>query len=134
MKEYMLIFRNEKSDNNEAPSAEQMRAVLKEWQNWIRCIAEQGKFSGTNRLLPEGKTLKPGNVITDGPYAEAKELIGGYVLVKAETLDGAVEIAKSCPNLKYGGNVEVRSVMPIDSDPKSDSFLIPVDELTKLNT
>ena len=131
MKEYMLIFRNEENPNGNAPSAEQMRAVLKEWQNWIRGIAEQGKFSGTNRLLPEGKTLKPGNVITDGPYVEAKELIGGYVLVKAESLDEAIEIAKSCPNLKYGGNVEVRSTMAIDADPKSESFLIPLNELTK---
>ncbi|MEP6846281.1 MAG: YciI family protein, partial [Panacibacter sp.] len=83
----------------------------------------KGNFSGTNRLYPEGKTLKPGNVISDGPYAEVKEMVGGYVIVKAASLEDAVEIAKSCPNLLYGGNVEVRHVMHIDNDPGSNNFL-----------
>ncbi len=74
-------------------------------------------------MYPEGKTIKPNNVITDGPYAEVKEMVGGYLIVKANTLDEAVEIAKSCPNLIYGGNVEVRSVMSIEYDPNSEKFL-----------
>jgi hypothetical protein len=122
MKEFMLIFRNEKPADA-LPSAEQMQAMMSLWQKWIKNLVEQGKFSGTNRLLPEGKTLKPGNVITDGPYLESKEMIGGYLIVKANSLDEAVEAAKSCPNLLYGGNVEVRAVMPIDSDAKSGTFL-----------
>jgi hypothetical protein len=123
MKEYMLIFRNEKKEGGEKPSAEQMQAVMKQWQSWISGIAAKGKYSGTNRLLSEGKTIKPNKVITDGPYVEAKEMIGGYLIVKADTLDEAVEMAKSCPNLIYGGNVEVRSVMPIEYDAKSENFL-----------
>ena len=123
MKEFMLLFRNEKMEGGEVPTAEQMKAVMKEWQTWIKGIAESGKFSGTNRLLSEGKTLKPGNVISDGPYAEVKEVVGGYVIVKAESLDEAVAIAKSCPNLVYGGTVEVRSVMSIDNDVNSVDFL-----------
>ena len=122
MKEFMLIFRNEKPADA-LPSAEQMQAMMSLWQKWIKNLVEQGKFSGTNRLLPEGKTLKPGNVITDGPYLESKEMIGGYLIVKANSLDEAVEAAKSCPNLLYGGNVEVRAVMAIDSDAKSGTFL-----------
>jgi hypothetical protein len=50
-------------------------------------------------------------------------MIGGYLIVKANSLDEAVEAAKSCPNLLYGGNVEVRAVMAIDSDAKSGTFL-----------
>ena len=123
MKEFMLIFRNEKSTGAAPPSAEQMQAMMSQWQKWIRNVAEKGRYSGTNRLLPEGKTLKPGNIITDGPYLESKELVGGYLIVKANTIDEAVEMAKSCPNLLYGGNVEVRSVMGIDNDPKSEGFL-----------
>lgn len=123
MKEFMMIFRNEKQPAGEMPSAEQMQAVMKQWQNWIGGIAAQGKYSGTNRLYSEGKTIKPNNVITDGPYAEVKEMVGGYLIVKANTLDEAVEMAKSCPNLIYGGNVEVRNVMPIEYDPKSEKFL-----------
>jgi len=123
MKDFMMIFRSEKQPAAEMPSAEQMQAVMKQWQNWIGGIAAQGKYTGTNRLYPEGKTLKPNNVITDGPYAEVKEMIGGYLIVKAKSLDEAVEMAKSCPNLVYGGNVEVRSVMSIDYDAKSEKFL-----------
>jgi hypothetical protein len=123
MKEFMMIFRNEKKPGDEMPSAEQMQAVMKHWQNWIGGIAAQGKYSGTNRLNPEGKTIKPGNLITDGPYAEVKEMVGGYLIVKADTLDEAVEMAKSCPNLIYGGNVEIRSVMSIDYDARSENFL-----------
>ena len=123
MKEFMLIFRNEKQPGDFFFLLEQMQAMLNQWQKWIQNVAEQGKYGGTNRLLPEGKTLKPGNIITDGPYIEAKEMVGGYLIVKANSLDEAVGIAKSCPALLYGGNVEVRSVMAIDSDPKSDTFL-----------
>jgi hypothetical protein len=123
MKEYMLIFRNEKNDSAPKPTAEQMQAAMGQWQNWITGVARQGKYSGTNRLLPEGKTVRPGKAVSDGPYVEAKEYIGGYLIVKANSIDEATEIAKSCPGLQMGGNVEVRSVMPIDSDVKSPNFL-----------
>ena len=119
----MMLFRNEKSEGGPAPLAEQMQTVMKQWQTWIKGIATNGKYSDTNRLLSEGKTLKPGNAITDGPYAEGKEIVGGYLVVKANSLDEAVEMAKSCPNLIYGGNVEIRSVMSIDEDPGSNNFL-----------
>lgn len=123
MKEFMMIFRNEKKSGDEMPSAEQMQEVMKLWQNWIGGIAAQGKYSGTNRLYPEGKTIKPGNLIIDGPYAEIKEMVGGYLIVKGSTLDEAVEMAKSCPNLIYGGNVEIRSVMSIEYDTNAEKFL-----------
>jgi len=123
MKEFMMIFRNEKSDGSKIPSEEQMQLIMSEWQSWIKGIAANGKFSGTNRLYPEGRTLKPGNIVTDGPYAEVKEMIGGYLIVKADSLEEAVKMAESCPNIKYGGNVEVRTVMPINNEPASNSFL-----------
>ncbi len=123
MKEYLMIFRNEKQAGSQPPSAEQMKAMMQQWQTWIKEIAKRGKYSGTNRLISEGKTIKPGNIISDGPYAEVKEIVGGYLLVKAGSLDEALEMAKSCPNLLYGGNVEVRTVMSIDGNPDSDNFL-----------
>lgn len=123
MKEFMMIFRNEKMEGGEMSSAEQMQAVMGQWQNWIGDIVAQGKYSGTNRLNSEGKTLKPNNVSIDGPYAEVKEMVGGYLVVKADTLDEAVAMAKTCPNLLYGGSVEVRGVMTIDADTNSATFL-----------
>lgn len=120
MKEYMMIFRNEKM--GAAPSEAEMTAAVKQWQSWISGIAAKGKFSSTNRLLPEGKTISPDKMVTDGPYMEVKEMIGGYLVVKANSIDEALEMAKGCPNLAYG-KVEVRAVMPIDQDPKSATFL-----------
>src|SRR4051812_15164778 len=123
MKEFMMIFRNEKNENAEPPSQEQMQGVMKQWQAWIKSIAQKGNFSSTNRLLSEGKTLKPNQSISDGPYAEVKEVVGGYLNVKAKSLDEAVELAKGCPGLQMGGSVEVRAVMNIDASPDSRNFL-----------
>ena len=123
MKEFMMLFRNEKMEGGEMPSAEQMQAVMSQWQNWIGNIAAQGNYAGTNRLSSEGKTLMPNNVSIDGPYAEVKEMVGGYLIVKANTLDDAIEMAKTCPNLLYGGSVEVRGVLSMDADTTSATFL-----------
>ncbi len=112
MNEFMMIFRNDYNPDFN-PSPEQMQESIRQWQDWIGGIAEQGKFVGTNRLGFQGKTLKANNVITDGPYAEVKEIIGGYVIVKANSLNEAFEMAKGCPILNIGGNVEVRDIMAI---------------------
>jgi hypothetical protein len=124
MKEFLMIFRNEKPVDGSMPSAEQMQAIMQEWQNWIGGIAAQGKFVSTNRLYSEGKSIFADGSVVDGPYAEVKEMVGGYLIATADNLDAAVEMAKSCPNIKYGGKVEVRSVMSIDSDASSKTFLI----------
>jgi len=120
----MMIFRNANSEGAPKPTEEQMQAVIKQWQSWITGIVTKGKYSGTNRLLTDGKTVMPNKVVTDGPYVEAKEMIGGYLIVKADSIDEAVELAKGCPGLMMGGNVEVRSVMPIEYDAKSPNFLL----------
>jgi hypothetical protein len=114
MTEFMMIFRNDYNPSFK-PSPEQMQASIKQWQDWIGGIAAQGKFVSTNRLGFEGKTLKPNNVIADGPYAEVKEIVGGYILVKATNLDEAMKLAEGCPILNIGGHVEVRNVMPMNN-------------------
>ncbi|TRX32994.1 transcription initiation protein [Flavobacterium sp. ZT3R18] len=113
MTEFMMIFRNDYNPSFK-PSPEQMQASIKQWQDWIGSIAAQGKFLSTNRLGFEGKTLKPNSVIADGPYAEVKEIVGGYILVKATNIDEAVKLAEGCPILNIGGHVEVRNVLKIN--------------------
>lgn len=110
----MMIFRNDYNPSFK-PSPEQMQASINQWQDWIGGIAAQGKFLSTNRLGFEGKTLKPNNVIADGPYAEVKEIVGGYILVKATNIDEAMKLAEGCPILNIGGHVEVRNVMPMNN-------------------
>jgi len=113
MKEFMMLFRHV-PDPSYAPSQEDIQNEIKKWQDWIGGIAAQGKFDSTNQLGSEGKVVKADGTITDGPYAEVKEIIGGYIIVKAESEDEAVEMAKGCPILQIGGHVEVRAFMELD--------------------
>ncbi len=96
MKDFALIFRL-KDISDFKPSPEQMQ----ERMNWLGSIAAQNKIADLgNTLLPipgSAKTIKPNNVVTDGPFTEIKEFISGYVIIKAENIDEAVKIAKANP-------------------------------------
>ncbi len=113
MKEFALIFRL-KDISDFKPSPEQMQ----ERMNWLAGIAAQNKLVDKgNTLLPapgSAKTVRPDDVVTDGPYTEIKEFISGYIVVKAETIDEAVEMATSNPIFRIGGNIEVREVLKRD--------------------
>jgi hypothetical protein len=114
MKEFLLVFRREGSAPAQM-SPEQMQAMMKPWQDWMGGLAAQNKLvSAGNRLAPEGKVVKAGGVITNGPYVEIKEAIGGYIIIRAASLDEAAELSKACPILQVGGNVEVRTLVPMD--------------------
>ncbi len=113
MTEFMLIFRHPQQPSHDV-SPEQMQAGIRQWRDWIGSIAAQGKFVSTNQLGFQGKTLRAGNVVTDGPYAEVKEMIGGNLILKAASIDEAVRLAEGCPIFQIGGHVEVRDIMKID--------------------
>ena len=117
MKEFLLVFRRDFVTNGVQPSPEQMQGMMKHWQDWMGGIASQNKMANTgSRLDSAGKVVTPNNVVTDGPYAEIKESIGGYIIVKAGSLEEATELAKNCPILLIGGNVEVRPVIAMDDN------------------
>ncbi len=114
MKEFLLIFRSEPASSHAQPSPEQMQSVMKLWQDWIGGLAAQDKLASSgNRLDSDGRVVKPGNVVTNGPYVETKEAIGGYIIVKAGSIDEAAELSKGCPILSVYGNVEVRTIIPM---------------------
>jgi len=113
MKEFIMIFRGDK--DQQRPSPEQMQQMVKQWQNWIGNIAAQGKFVATNALGFEGRTVNTEGVVCDGPYTEVKEIIGGYLILKAESLEEAVSFTVGCPTLTGGGTtVEVRDIMQFE--------------------
>ena len=117
MKEFVLVFRT--SNNPDfTPSPEQMQEGLTNWMNWMGGIAAQDKLvnRGSRLSISNSKTVKPNNVIVDGPYTEIKEFINGYTVVKATNIDEAVEMASGCPILQLGGNVEVRAVVASDDN------------------
>jgi hypothetical protein len=114
MKEFVMIFRAESTGEIKL-TAEGSLAVSKEWENWFGGIAAQNKLvSGGARLGNEGRTVKPGNVITNGPYAEIKEIIGGLSIFRGESIEEVTELAKNCPILNVGGNVEIRDIIPMN--------------------
>lgn len=110
MKEFILIFRHE--DGSKIASPEQIEVWMKQTMDWIAGIAAQHKFVMGNGLpMDESRVVWHNNVVTNGPFGEIKETIGGYIIVKADNIDEAVEFAKGSPVLQGDGNsVEVRLI------------------------
>src|SRR5271169_6841125 len=109
-KEHMLIFRG--TDWCKGLSPEEMQQVVGQWMAWFNRLKDEGKVTAGSPLEPQGKIVsgKNGRLVSDGPFAESKEAIGGYFLLQVESMDEAVAIAKNFPALEYGGAVEVRPV------------------------
>lgn len=112
MSEFILIFRLNK-DLNVKPTPEQ----VKERMDWLGGIADQKKLADKGNTLSasNAKTVKSNNVVTNGPYTENNEFVSGYMIVKTDTINDAVELAKSNPIFKVGGNVEVREIVKLIS-------------------
>lgn len=106
---YMLIFRS--TDWYKGLSPEEMQQVGEKWMAWFNRLKDEGKCVAGNPLEREGKIVSGKNkVVSDGPFAESKETIGGYFLLKVGSIDEATVIAQQCPGLPYGIRVEVRPV------------------------
>jgi hypothetical protein len=106
---YMLLFRG--TELRKSLSPEEMQKVSEDWMAWFKRLTEQGKAVAGNPLEREGKIVSgKERVVSDGPFAESKEAIGGYFLLGVATMNEAVAIARECPGLPYGIRVEVRPV------------------------
>ncbi len=109
---YLLIFRDSSLENYEAMSAEDRQQFVTRWNAWFDGLAAQGKLQDGRPLEPEGRTVSGprGERIVDGPFAESKEAVGGFFLLSVKDIDEATTIARQCPGLAYGMQVEVRPV------------------------
>ena len=115
MADFLMLFRGGREAMQQM-SPDGMQAHMKQWGDWIGGLAKQGVFKGGDPLDGGGKVLAGANKnVTDGPYAEAKDLVGGYLIVSAKDEPAACEIAKGCPIFETGGSVEVRKITPMDS-------------------
>jgi hypothetical protein len=117
MDEFILIFRHE--DGEKVASPEQMQVWMKQTMDWIGGIAAQNKFvSGTGLLFKDAQVVTNRNskpVVTNGPFGDIKETLGGFIIVKATSADEAVEFAKASPILQGEGNsIEVRMIAKDD--------------------
>ncbi len=113
MEKFMLIFHGGQTHNQ---SPEQMQAHMSKWMAWIDKLAKAGKYVTGEPLVPGGKLVSgPGvKTVTDGPYTEGKEIVGGFFIINANDINEAVEISKECPDLELGTSVQVRQVMKIN--------------------
>jgi len=111
MDEFMLIFRHE--DGSKVASPEQMQIWMKQTMDWIGGIAAQNKYVGGSGLLfDDARVVRHNKVVTNGPFGEIKETIGGYLIVRADSVEEAVEFAKGSPILVGEGNsMEVRRII-----------------------
>jgi hypothetical protein len=114
MEEYALIMRHE--DGTKIASPEQLEIWMKQTMDWIGGIAAQNKFvAGTGLPFEDARVVKHNKIVTNGPFGEIKETIGGFITVKADSVEEAVEFAKGCPVLQGEGNtVEVRKIAKRD--------------------
>jgi hypothetical protein len=109
MDEFLLIFRRDFTTREIQPSPEQLQQHLQQWQEWFSSLASQDKLARPlQRWDGRGVIVNNNKEVTNGPYAEIKESIGGMILVKAKDYDEAAHIAKGCPILELDGSVEIR--------------------------
>lgn len=117
MKDFMFIFRGPTPEDLKM-SPEESQASMQKWFDWINKLREQGRYKVGDPLMPVGRTIqgkKP--VVTDGPFAEGKELVGGYFIISAESLEEATQMAFGFPDFEVQGSVEIREIMKIEMHP-----------------
>jgi hypothetical protein len=109
MSEFVFLYRGGSRDGSPA----EMQQVMQKWMNWFKELGEKGYVKDRGQPLDRTGKLVTGTqkTVTDGPFAEAKDVVGGYTLIEARDLDQAVELSKGCPIFERGGAVEVRPVM-----------------------
>jgi hypothetical protein len=95
---------------------EESQQIMQKWMAWFKDLTASGNLKdGGQPLEADGKVVRgKGDPVIDGPFAEAKDLVGGYTVVSADTLARAAELARGCPILERGGFVEVRPIMDMD--------------------
>ena len=112
MEKYMFLF---KGGNASTLSPEAQQGQMQKWLTWVEKLQKENRYVSGEPLLPGGKVISGvKKTVTDGPFAESKELIGGFFIVNAKDLNEATAMAKDAPDFDLGGSVEVRQVLKMD--------------------
>ena len=110
MPQYILLLHEPAVPNGGAPSPAEMQAIIAKYQAWSGRLAQSGNLRGGEKLADgSGRVLRQGMAVHDGPYAESKEVIGGYFLIEATDYDEAARLSADCPHLDFGV-VEIREI------------------------
>ncbi|MGK2860505.1 MAG: YciI family protein [Chitinophagaceae bacterium] len=116
MKDYLLLFRGGDAGRiDEQKNPEKWKAHMAKWKTWMENLGKEGKFISGLPLGKEGSVINGSKKnVTDGPFTEGKEIVGGYLMIKAADHSEAVELAKGCPLLDHEGTVEVRELQQLN--------------------
>jgi len=112
MPQFMMLLHSEPSPEG-SYSPEEIQAVVQKYQEWSEKMGAAGKLAGGNKLANDaGKVLHGAETVSvvDGPFAETKEVIGGYFVLEAKDYAEATELSRSCPHLAFGGTIELRQI------------------------
>ena len=112
MSEFVYLYRG--GQMNRSPEA--IQQTMQKWMAWFKDLGDKGHVKNVGQPLEHAGKLVRGKqkTVTDGPYAETKDIVGGYTLVEAKDLDQAVTLSFGCPIFESGGLVEVRPVMKMN--------------------
>jgi hypothetical protein len=112
MSEFVYLYRGNRPERD----PEESQQIMQKWLSWMKDLTASGNLKDPGQPLEaEGKVVKGrGRAVTDGPFAEAKDLVGGYTLIEADSLAHAAQLASGCPILEFDGSVEVRPIMKMD--------------------
>ncbi len=109
MANFLFVYRGG-SEDYQKMTPDEIQGMMKKWTDWIgEGFAKGWMVDAGDALTEECKVVNSKKVVTDGPFVESKEIVGGYSIVSAESIAAAAELAKGCPNLLTGGSVEVRA-------------------------
>lgn len=114
MSKFVLLLRGEGRWAEMSPS--EIEAAMRHYGQWMRDLRAQGRIAEGEELAPEGKVIGRDGGITDGPFAEGKEGVGGFFIIEAASLDEATQMSRDCPHLSYGGFVEIRPTVDHSQD------------------
>ncbi len=111
MSQYVYFYRGWAAPASPA----EMQSQIQKWSAWFRELSESGHLKDRGYPLERSGRVVKGKArdVTDGPFAEAKDFVGGYSIVEARDIAEAVELAKGCPNFDFGGSVEVRPLLSL---------------------
>lgn len=123
MNDYILFLRNETIDFS-SYSPEESQRIMSDFDRWNQEMIQDGLLVASGSLQGgEGRTLRPGGVVADGPYSEVKEVVTGFLIIQARDLDHASAIASHCPFLPRGGSVEVRPIPAMEFEDAAQAIL-----------
>ncbi|MEQ1750244.1 MAG: YciI family protein [Prosthecobacter sp.] len=108
--EHLLFIRGTHWNHGMSPS--ELQRVMTDFYSWVEGLNTRGILRGAQPLMEEGKLVSGANgaAVTDGVFSESKEAIAGYFLLSVDTMDEALRIARACPILDYGAQIEVRPI------------------------